>query len=134
MEPELESSPPLSVLVVEAHNDTADSLAELLRLVGHRVAVARCGEAALEAVTASPPDVVLMEVRLPDLDGWQLAEQLMEAGSSGKRPFLVAVTTCGSERDCRRSAEVGIDLLLLKPVEPGLLLGLLRRFARVLAT
>src|SRR5829696_5525762 len=127
MEPS-HAPPPLSVLVVEPHDDGADSLAELLRLVGHRVVVARTGSAALRAAADDPPDVVLLEVRLPDLDGWQVAWRLHEPGSSGKRPLVVAVTVCGSDDDCRRSEEAGIGLHLTKPAEPGVLVGVLARF------
>ena len=64
-----DSHPPLSVLVVEDHADEADSLADVLRLYGERVTVARTGGAALELAADDPPDVVLLDVRLPDLDG-----------------------------------------------------------------
>jgi CheY-like chemotaxis protein len=124
---------PLSVLVVEPHADGADSLAELLRLVGHRVAVAHTGATALRAAD-EPPDVIILELRLPDLDGWEVVRRLREPAEwQGKCPFLVALTTCGSVDDRRRSAEARIDLHLVKAAEPSVLIGVLARFAQVLA-
>jgi CheY-like chemotaxis protein len=125
---------PLSVLVVEDHEDGAISLEMLLHLFGCRVTIARTGNAALEAAAADPPDVVLLDLLLPDLDGWEVARRLREQFAvEDKRPLLVAVTGCGEERDYSRSADVGIDLHLLKPVESGVLIGVLRRFADALA-
>ena len=131
-EPRRGGVPPLSVLVVEPHADAADTLAELLRLVGHRVAVARTGADALRTAATDPPDVVVLEVRLPDGDGWQVAGRLRQP-VGGKRPLVVAVTADGSDDGRRRSEAAGIDLHLEKAVEPGVLLGVLARFARLLA-
>jgi two-component system OmpR family response regulator len=109
--------PGLRVLVVEDHADTADSLALLLTLFGHEVRVARDGPTALEMARAFPPDVVLLDIGLPGIDGWQVAERLRQQ-SGQKRPLLIAVTGYGQDADHRRSQEAGIDLHLLKPVDP----------------
>ena len=122
----------LHVLVVEDHPETADVLATLLRMVGHEAEVAPDARAALEAARSRPPDVVLLDLGLPDMDGWQLARRFQEPGG-GKPPLLVAVTGLGQEADRRRSGEAGIDLHLVKPADPGQLLGLLDRFRRIVA-
>jgi two-component system, OmpR family, response regulator len=125
------SAHPLSVLVVEDEADTADSLAELITLVGHRVTVARTGAAALRA--NGSPDVVLLDLGLPDMDGCEVARQFRaraSAGATPKRPFLVAVTGYGRDEDVRRTEAAGIDLLLVKPADPAALLRLLARFSR----
>ncbi len=133
MEPRREAFAALSVLVVEPHEGTADALAGLLRLVGHRVAVARTGEATLCAAAAASPNAVLLELHLPDIDGWEVARRLQEVAGTGKRPLLVATTACTSADDHRRSAEAGVGLHLEKPIEPRVLVGVLARFARMLA-
>ena len=122
----------LRVLVVEDHAETADALATLLRVGGHEPEVAPDARAALEMARSCPPDVVLLDLGLPDLDGWQLATHFQEP-RGGKRPLLVAVTGLGQEADRRRSEEAGIDLHLVKPADPGQLLCLLNRFRRIVA-
>ena len=117
----------LSVLVVEDDPDTGDSLAELLKLSGHEVVVTRCGEDAVPAAAAGV-DVIFLDLRLPGIDGCEVARQVCSMGSP-KRPLLVAVTGRGADEDFRRSREAGIDLHLIKPVEPSLLLALLSRIA-----
>jgi CheY-like chemotaxis protein len=122
----------LHVLVVEDDRDSAWSLAVLLRLDGHDVAVSGDGPAALRAARDRSPDVVLLDIGLPGMDGYELARQL--AGQPAeKRPLLVAVTGWGAAADRQHSAEAGIDLHLVKPVDPQELRGLLRRFRQIIA-
>jgi DNA-binding response OmpR family regulator len=123
---------PLSVLVVDEAPDATDSMAILLTLHGHAVRIARSGEDALRLAAADPPDVVLLDLLMSDLHGWEVARRLRDT-AVGKQPFLVAVTGCATAVDRRRSAEAGIDLHLVKPVAPTVLVGLLWRFARVFA-
>ena len=120
----------LRILVVEDHEDTAATLALLLRMEGHEVQVAPDGPAALEAVQFASPDVVLLDIGLPGMSGWEVA-RWVTGQPAEKRPLLVAITGYGREEDRRRSAEAGIDHHLLKPVDPAELLGLLRRFYQV---
>ncbi len=122
----------LRVLVVEDHADTAASLALLLRLDGHEVRVAPDGPAALRAAHESPPDVALLDIRLPGMDGCDVARRLLERAAE-KKPLLVALAGCGREQDRRRAAEAGIDLYLLKPMDPEALRRLLRRFQGIMA-
>ena len=122
----------LRILVVEDDADTADSMAILLRLYAHDVRVARDGAAALGAVVEASPDVVLLDIGLPKLDGWQLAKAIRHH-SNGRRPFLIAMSGYGTPSDQARSQEAGIDLHLVKPVEPEALREVLRRFHTVIA-
>ena len=121
--------PALSVLIADPHADAAESLACLLRLFGHAVAVAATGPDALAAAALGSPDVAVLELRLPGLDGWEVARRLRAVGSP---PACVAVTTCGRPGERRRSAAAGIALHLLKGAEPDDLTGYLTRYARTL--
>jgi CheY-like chemotaxis protein len=123
--------PGLRILVVEDHDDSAASLALLLRIWGHAVRVARDGLTALEMARAFWPDVVLLDIRLPGMDGWQVADQLQKQPAP-RKPLLIALTGHGRDADRRRSQETGIHLHLLKPVEPDQLRGLLSRLQRIL--
>ena len=122
----------LRVLLVEDQADCAAGLAMVLRSDGHAVRVAADGPAALDAARAVPPDVVLLDIDLPGgMDGYEVAKRLHEQ-KAAKKPLLVAVTGLGSEADRRQSAEVGIDLHLVKPADLDALLQLLRRFQRII--
>jgi CheY-like chemotaxis protein len=117
----------LSVLVVEDHADTADSLAMLLRCYDYQVQVVRDGVAALEAVQARRPDVVLLDMGLPRLDGYRVAEQLRRQW--GPDLLLVAITGYGGEVDVQRALASGIDHHFVKPADPEEFCALLTRAA-----
>ena len=117
---------PLVVLIVEDRADTAESTAELLDLCGHAPQIARTGAAALDAAALDAPDVVLLDLRLPDMDGWDVARAL-RTRAAAPQPVLIAVTGRCTEADRQTSAAAGIDLHLVKPVAPEVLLGLLAR-------
>jgi CheY-like chemotaxis protein len=121
----------LRVLVVEDNADSAVSLARFLRRLGHEVEVASDGQAAVTAAQARQPDVVLLDIGLPGLDGWEVARRL-QGHPAQKQPLLVAVTGYDREADRRRSDEAGIDLHLAKPVDPEQLRWLLTRFRSVI--
>jgi two-component system CheB/CheR fusion protein len=112
------------VLVVDPCPDNAASIAYLLRLWGHTVQVAHDGPAALEAARTYRPDVVLMEMALPGLDGCSVARCLRQPDQSAQ-PLLVAVTGFGGEAYRQRCRAAGFDHYLLKPVDPEYLRGLL---------
>jgi CheY-like chemotaxis protein len=120
----------LRVLVVEDDSDAAQSYAALLELSGHRVRVAVDGLTALRLVAESVPDVALIDIGLPGIDGCEVARRI-RGQSRGHRPLLVAITGYGMDDERHRAIAAGIDLHLLKPVDPALLLHLLRRFERV---
>jgi CheY-like chemotaxis protein len=117
--------------VVEDHEDTAEIVSLLLRQEGQEVEVAPDGQAAMSAVRAHHPDVVLLDLGLPDIDGWQVARQVHEVPAE-KRPLLVAVSGQDGADARRRSAEAGIDLHLAKPVDLRQLRQLLARFRQVI--
>jgi DNA-binding response OmpR family regulator len=122
----------LSVLVVDDLEDTANTTAAVLAMSGHAVRTAYSGEEAVRAADADPPDVVLFDIGMPGMDGWELARRLREAAVV-KRPLLVAVTAAATDADRKKSDEAGVDLHLVKPVDPAALVGLVRRFGRVVA-
>lgn len=122
----------LRVLVVDDEADAADSTAAFLGLSGFDCRTATSGDEALRLARDFPPDVVLLDLLMPGMDGYALAACLRE-NFRNPRPFLVAVSGCATEAEHRRSAAAGIDLHLNKPVEPAVLVGVLRRFERVLA-
>jgi DNA-binding response OmpR family regulator len=113
------------VLVVDDNADTADSLALLLNLWGHRACVAYDGPAALRVAEAYRPQVVLLDLGLPGRSGSEVARRLRKEPALEK-PLLVAVTGPGPE-DCERTWEAGFDLYLTKPVDLVVLRELLAR-------
>ena len=124
-EPSAANTPrPLRVLVVEDNIDAAESLATLLRLWNHDVSVVHDGRTALEAARQQQPEVVLLDIGLPGLDGYQVARRLRdEIGLD--HALLVALTGYGQPEDRRRSQEAGIQYHFVKPVEPLVLRNLL---------
>jgi PAS domain S-box-containing protein len=119
----------LRVLVTDDVPDSADSMAMLLRLWGHEVRVAYTGEEALHAAESDRPDVVLLDLDLPDTSGLDVARQLRECASTADIT-LVAMTGFGQREDRRRTQEAGFDAHLVKPVDPKELKILLSSLAR----
>jgi signal transduction histidine kinase/ActR/RegA family two-component response regulator len=112
------------VLLVDDSVDAAESLAMLLRLWGHEAAVAHDGPGALRLAEQQRPEVALLDIGLPGMDGYELARQLRHRpGLEGT--VLVALTGWGQEEDRRRSHEAGFDHHLVKPVDPNALMRLL---------
>jgi two-component system CheB/CheR fusion protein len=115
---------PVRVLVVEDNVDAAESLATLLRVWGHDVQVVHDGLEALDVASESRPEVVLLDIGLPGLDGYQVARRLREDVGL-HTSLLVAMTGYGQPEDRRRSREAGIHHHFVKPVEPLVLRNLL---------
>jgi len=111
---------PERILVVDDNVDAAETLSRLLRLSAHEVRVAHDGLAGLEAAREMNPDVVLLDIGLPKLDGLEVAKSL-RARADGPRPLLVAITGFGQSEDRARTAAAGFDHHLTKPVDPKLL-------------
>jgi signal transduction histidine kinase len=107
--------PARRILVVDDIVDSAESLAVLLRLQGHEVKVAYDGTTALAAAQAAPPEVVLLDIGLPGMDGYQVARRLRQQPAL-RKTLVVALTGYGQEEDRRRCQEAGIDQHLVKPV------------------
>jgi CheY-like chemotaxis protein len=127
--PEPPQSNRLRVLIVEDNADAASSTKMVLELDGHEVYVARDGLAALEAAAAIDPDAILLDIGLPRMSGYEVAERL-KSRKAERRLLLIAVTGYATEGDREKSAAAGIDVHLLKPNDPKFLLALLRRFAK----
>jgi PAS domain S-box-containing protein len=109
-------APKRRILVVDDDEDVAKSLAMLLRLEGHEVRVASGGARALAAVAEERPEVVLLDLGLPDVDGYRVAQQLRQL-PGGQGLLLVAVTGYAQEADRQRCREAGFDHHLAKPVD-----------------
>jgi signal transduction histidine kinase/CheY-like chemotaxis protein len=103
------------ILVVEDNDDAREALVQLLALGGHDVRAARDADAALEAVRGFTPDVALLDIGLPGVDGYALAAALRER-LAGSTPRLVALTGYGQPEDFARSRAAGFDEHLVKPV------------------
>ena len=112
------------ILIVEDKQDTAESLARFLELVGHQVRIAFSGPEGLRQAQEWVPDWLLCDIGLPGLCGWEVARALRhEAATAGIR--LIAITGYGSDADKLRSQEAGFERHLVKPVDPTELLELL---------
>ena len=104
------------VLVVDDNIDAAETLAELLQLCGHEVRVAHDGLSALQAASEYLPGVVLLDIGLPHMDGFEVAKQIRQQ-SALKGVVLVALTGYGQASDLKRSVEAGFDFHLTKPAD-----------------
>jgi DNA-binding response OmpR family regulator len=128
----MKASEGLQILVVEDDDDTAQSLAMLLSSQNHDVRCVRDGLSALEEAESRLPDLILLDLGLPELSGYEVARRLKER-QLAKDPLVVVTTGNGHEPDTSRLTEMGIDLYLVKPIDPAALLSLIARFRRVLA-
>jgi CheY-like chemotaxis protein len=113
------------IIIVEDHADAAEILRVLLDLQGYDVRVAHTGPEGVRLAQEWTPEIVLCDIGLPGLDGYGVASALRQNPTTA-RVLLIAVTAYGSDADRRRCREVGFDQHLVKPVDPALLLELLR--------
>jgi CheY-like chemotaxis protein len=120
----------MHLLVVDDNSACAFATASLLRLYGYDADVALSGEDALSQAAGLAPDLVLLDLALPGTDGFEVARRLQPAGR-GKAPLIVALTGHGTDEDRKRAAAAGVHIHLLKPVDPAVLLRLLRQFRAV---
>jgi CheY-like chemotaxis protein len=114
-EPQRAPKERLSVLVVDDNADAAESLADILRLGGHDVSTAGDGMQALDRLRRATPDLVFLDLGMPNMDGFEAARRIRSL-PRGARILLVALTGWGSEADRRRTSETGFDRHLVKPV------------------
>ena len=112
-----------SILIIEDNADARDALRALLELEGHAVEAVGEGQEALELARAKDPDIALVDIGLPGIDGYEVARRIRAA--SPRRPLLIALTGYGQPEDRRRAADAGFDSVLVKPVDPNLLTDLL---------
>ncbi|MFW6067156.1 MAG: CHASE domain-containing protein [Myxococcota bacterium] len=114
---ESEEGTRLRILLVEDNEDARLMMRSLLEKQGHRVQTASDGESGVQAALEDPPDVALIDIGLPAMDGYDVARRLRgEWGSAS--PLLIAVTGYGQPSDRQRSGEAGFDHHLVKPVDP----------------
>jgi CheY-like chemotaxis protein len=113
------------VLIVEDNADSRETLRTLLTLWGHQVTVAENGPRGVEKALTTQPEIALVDIGLPDLDGYQVAEQV-RAAPQGDGIYLIALTGYGQQGDRRRSLHAGFNAHLVKPVDP-------KELARMLA-
>jgi two-component system CheB/CheR fusion protein len=111
-------------MVIDDNKDAAESMSMLLELWGHEVVCAYDGRTALTAAAKYHPDAVFIDIGLPGMDGYEIAERLRESPDSA-RAVLIAITGYGQDEDRRRSRDAGIDHHLVKPVAPDILQSLL---------
>ena len=109
------------VLVVEDNDDARETLRRMLELEGHRVRTAADGVSGLEAVRSAPPEIALIDIGLPKMDGYELARRIRTEVSGARQPYLVAVTGYGLPEDRKRTREAGFDMHVVKPVDAALL-------------
>jgi CheY-like chemotaxis protein len=104
------------VLVVDDNIDAAKGLEKLLKLLGHEVEVAHDGPSAISLARLHRPDIILLDLGLPGMDGYQVAAELRREGCC-RQALLIALTGYGQEDDLRRSRAAGFDHHLVKPVD-----------------
>jgi CheY-like chemotaxis protein/nitrogen-specific signal transduction histidine kinase len=127
-----ERGPAAAVLLIEDNADARQSLRTLLEQEGHRVDEAEDGLSGLARAEATQPDIVLVDIGLPSLDGYEVARRIRSR--RGPVPIIVAITGYGQADDRRRSLEAGFDAHLTKPVAPDHLVTVLTTLSRGRAT
>lgn len=113
------------ILVVDDSPDAAECLALVLEQEGFRVATAHDGSTALARIDSDPPDAVLLDLGLPDLDGIVVARRIRARSDDAAAVLLVAISGHGAERDLDATRAAGFDAHLVKPVAPERILDLL---------
>jgi signal transduction histidine kinase len=113
-----------NILIADDNQDALESLALMLRMEGHEVVCASDGEEALLLAGQRKPEIVVLDVGMPKLDGCEVARRI-RAEAWGRGAILVALTGWGQDVDRRRSREAGFDMHLVKPVDPATLCDML---------
>ena len=116
------------MLVADDNVDSATSLAMLLRLMGNEVHTAHDGLQAVQVARELQPDLALLDIGMPKLNGYETCQRIREE-SGGRKVLMVALTGWGQDEDIRRSHLAGFDRHLVKPVEPAALEKLLGSMA-----
>jgi CheY-like chemotaxis protein len=116
------------IMIVDDNDDARMLLAEILGSLGHDVTTAGDGEAALEIVRTNPPDVAILDIGLPTMDGYELAAKLRE--TVAEPPFLIALTGYGQPADRARGQTAGFDRFLVKPIDIRNLVATIDSFAK----
>ena len=118
----------MRILLVEDNQDTLATMAAVLRYEQYEVVTARDGILAAEIAKLYPPDVAVLDIGLPGIDGYELARILRK--QAGGRPLhIVAITGYGKPEDKERALEAGIDSHITKPADPSVVIKLLQNVA-----
>ena len=123
---ESSTTKPLRLLVADDNRDSAATCAALLEASGHEVTIAHTGREAFDLACQLQPDALLLDIGMPELNGYQLAQRIRTTGW-GRRAMLIAITGWGLEEDKRRALAAGFDEHMTKPFDPNGLEALLRR-------
>ncbi len=123
-DPEQAPSTRRRILVADDNRDAAESLAMLLEMAGHEVRVANLGRAALSLAQVFRPDTALLDIGMPDMSGYEVA-QCLRGEPWAANILLIALTGWGQDSDRRRALEAGFDHHLIKPIDPDQLAGLI---------
>ncbi len=115
----------LRLLVADDNRDSAATCAALLEASGHQVSVAHTGREAFDLACRLEPEALLLDIGMPELNGYQLAQRIRRTGW-GRQAMLIAITGWGQEEDRRRAMAAGFDWHLTKPIDPNRLEALLR--------
>jgi CheY-like chemotaxis protein len=121
---------PRRILVADDNADSASSMALLLEILGNEVRTAGDGLEAVEVASSFRPDVILMDIGMPRLDGYDACRRIREE-PWGRDIVLIALTGWSQDEDVRQARDAGFDHHLVKPVEPAALEKLLETGARV---
>jgi len=113
----MQPNPPRRIVVADDNEDSAQSFAMLLSFSGHEVRIAHDGEEALDAVRDFRPDVAFLDIGMPRLSGYEVAEAV-RAEPWGRDVILIAVTGWGQADDKVRARSAGFDQHLVKPIDP----------------
>jgi len=124
------SASSLKILVIDDGISTADMLSLFFKLEGHHVETAYSGQAGLDTAARLQPDLVFLDLSMPDMDGHETARRIRQS-PGGNRPILIALTGWDRDTDHQTSLESGFDHYLVKPVEPSTLRELLARTAEL---
>jgi CheY-like chemotaxis protein len=108
---------PLRILIADDNRDAADSLSMLLKLSGHDIKVARTGGEALTVAGQFRPEIGIIDIGMPDMDGYEVAQRIRHE-AWGEHMTLIAVTGWGQADDKRRALAAGFDRHMTKPVDP----------------
>jgi len=117
----------IKILVADDNRDAADSLALLLEMNGHEVAVAHSGEEALRIARQQLPHAMILDIGMPDVTGYEVARRV-RAESWGSDVLLIAATGWGQKEDKDRASSAGFDCHMTKPADPDAIEGLLQEF------
>jgi len=105
------------ILIVDDEPDSRDALRTLLEVWGHEVDVAESGEQAIQLTLSRRPDVVLLDISMPRMNGYEVARRIRQA-PGGQEPYLVALTGWGRVEDGHLADAAGFDEYMLKPADP----------------